>query len=148
MSINCDVQQITLSWNAIRSKRQASPSTELREQAHSKISASAGISNASDEQSAERELSRVISKSDFARMDVVGQFNRGFIIARRRTRDSLESLSMSAVDDLDDLFIIDQHAADEKYNFETLQQTTKIDSQKLFKYVLDKFDFEVGFVDH
>ena len=36
---------------------------------------------------------------------------------------------------MDDLFIVDQHAADEKYNFETLQRTTKIDSQKLFRCV-------------
>ncbi|ETW76829.1 hypothetical protein HETIRDRAFT_442135 [Heterobasidion irregulare TC 32-1] len=34
---------------------------------------------------------------------------------------------------MDDLFIVDQHAADEKYNFETLQQTTRIESQRLFK---------------
>lgn len=28
---------------------------------------------------------------------------------------------------------MDQHASDEKYRFETLQQTTKIQSQQLFK---------------
>ena len=45
----------------------------------------------------------------------MGQFNLGFIIAR-----------------LDqDLFIIDQHAADEKFNFETLQRTTRLRPQKL-----------------
>jgi len=36
-------------------------------------------------------------------------------------------------DQMDDLFIVDQHASDEKYNFETLQQTTRIQSQKLFR---------------
>jgi DNA mismatch repair protein PMS2 len=36
---------------------------------------------------------------------------------------------------MDDLFIVDQHAADEKYNFEMLQETTKIESQKLFRCV-------------
>ncbi len=30
-----------------------------------------------------------------------------------------------------DLFIVDQHAADEKYNFENLQKTTQIHAQKL-----------------
>jgi DNA mismatch repair protein PMS2 len=30
------------------------------------------------------------------------------------------------------LFIVDQHAADEKYNFETLQATTRLESQRLF----------------
>ncbi|KAH9481881.1 DNA mismatch repair protein PMS1 [Psilocybe cubensis] len=34
---------------------------------------------------------------------------------------------------LDDLFIVDQHAADEKFNFEDLQSTTKIQSQKLLR---------------
>lgn len=31
----------------------------------------------------------------------------------------------------DDLFIVDQHASDEKYNFETLQRTTEMQSQQL-----------------
>jgi len=31
----------------------------------------------------------------------------------------------------DDLFIIDQHASDEKFNFESLQKSTKINSQRL-----------------
>lgn len=66
-------------------------------------------------------LERVLCKSDFAHMRVVGQFNLGFIIARRVTPD------------MDDLFIIDQHAADEKFNFETLQRTTKIHSQQLLR---------------
>lgn len=48
-------------------------------------------------------------------MQIIGQFNQGFIITR------LDS----------DLFIIDQHASDEKYNFETLQQNTVLKNQKL-----------------
>lgn len=48
-------------------------------------------------------------------MEIVGQFNRGFIVAR-----------------LDqDLFIVDQHASDEKYRFEKLQSETKLKTQKL-----------------
>lgn len=46
---------------------------------------------------------------------VIGQFNLGFIISKHDQ----------------DVFIIDQHAADEKYNFETLQQTTVINTQRL-----------------
>jgi DNA mismatch repair protein PMS2 len=42
----------------------------------------------------------------------------------------------------DDVFIVDQHAADEKYNFETLQLTTKIDSQKLFRWVRSFFQLQ------
>ncbi|XP_023936432.2 mismatch repair endonuclease PMS2 [Bicyclus anynana] len=63
----------------------------------------------------EEELSREISKESFKQMIVIGQFNLGFIITRLH----------------DDLFIIDQHATDEIYNFETLQKTTELTSQKL-----------------
>ncbi|KAJ2504455.1 ATP-binding mismatch repair protein, partial [Coemansia sp. RSA 2049] len=76
-----------------------------------------GIENANDPAEASSALSRLIHKSDFSRMQVVGQFNRGFIIAR-----------------LDhDLYIIDQHASDEKYNFEVLQQRAVIASQPLIR---------------
>lgn len=63
----------------------------------------------------EEELSKEISKDSFKSMQIIGQFNLGFIVTR------LE----------DDLFIIDQHATDEIYNFETLQKTTELTSQKL-----------------
>lgn len=82
----------------------------------------AGLSNVDDDQKAVSALSRVIDKQDFDDMNVVGQFNLGFIIVRRREGSQM-----------DDLFIVDQHAADEKYNFEILQETTKIESQKLFR---------------
>ena len=64
-------------------------------------------------------MERVIPKSDFRTMSVVGQFNLGFIIARRETAS------------MDDLFIIDQHAADEKHNFEDLQKNLRIYCQRL-----------------
>eukprot|EP01083_Nonionella_stella_P071571 192336_1 len=63
----------------------------------------------------ENEMKRVISKSDFEKMEVIGQFNLGFVIARLGS----------------DLFIVDQHASDEKFRFETLQATTTIHSQAL-----------------
>ncbi|KAL2874197.1 ATP-binding mismatch repair protein [Colletotrichum sp. CLE4] len=76
---------------------------------------------------AEAALSLIISKSDFAKMTIVGQFNLGFIIAvRHGARDQ----DGDAVGD-DELFIIDQHASDEKYNFERLQSTTVVQSQRL-----------------
>uniref|UniRef100_A0A7S2TPQ2 MutL C-terminal dimerisation domain-containing protein n=1 Tax=Lotharella oceanica TaxID=641309 RepID=A0A7S2TPQ2_9EUKA len=65
----------------------------------------------------ESAMRRVIQKSDFAKMEIIGQFNLGFIITKLKN----------------DLFIIDQHATDEKYNFERLQRVTKIHSQVLFK---------------
>ncbi|KAI9358709.1 hypothetical protein BD770DRAFT_386803 [Pilaira anomala] len=76
----------------------------------------ASVKNTVDNEIATEALSRVISKPDFGRMRVLGQFNLGFII--------------TALDD-QDLYIIDQHASDEKYNFETLQQITRIETQKL-----------------
>ncbi len=50
-------------------------------------------------------------------MEILGQFNKGFIIVRLRG----------------DLFIVDQHASDEKFRFETLQQCTKLRTQPLIK---------------
>ncbi|VEN57791.1 unnamed protein product [Callosobruchus maculatus] len=64
---------------------------------------------------AEDELQRQIKKEDFSKMKIIGQFNRGFILTQ------LDS----------DLFIIDQHATDEKYNFEQLQLNTELNSQIL-----------------
>ena len=51
------------------------------------------------------------------RMEVLGQFNLGFIIARLGQ----------------DLFIVDQHASDEKYNFERLQAGTALNRQPLLQ---------------
>ncbi|XP_056017837.1 mismatch repair endonuclease PMS2-like isoform X2 [Ostrea edulis] len=70
-----------------------------------------------ENQSAEEELNREISKSMFREMEILGQFNLGFIIVK------LDN----------DLFIVDQHATDEKYNFEMLQQHTVIQCQKLIQ---------------
>ena len=61
------------------------------------------------------ELARVFNQADFLRMQVIGQFNLGFIIARLGQ----------------DLFIVDQHASDEKYNFERLGATTTLNRQPL-----------------
>ncbi|KAI9488678.1 hypothetical protein BDB00DRAFT_30829 [Zychaea mexicana] len=77
---------------------------------------SADLTNTDDHEIAAAALNRVIKKTDFAKMKVIGQFNLGFIITML---------------DGHDLFIVDQHASDEKYNFETLQSTTIIDGQRL-----------------
>ncbi|XP_020878258.1 DNA mismatch repair protein PMS1 isoform X1 [Arabidopsis lyrata subsp. lyrata] len=63
------------------------------------------------------ELERLFRKEDFRRMQVLGQFNLGFIIAK------LER----------DLFIVDQHAADEKFNFEHLARSTVLNQQPLLQ---------------
>ncbi|XP_066292993.1 mismatch repair endonuclease PMS2-like [Branchiostoma lanceolatum] len=70
-----------------------------------------------DNQAAEDELRREISKDKFTQMEILGQFNLGFIIARLGG----------------DLFIIDQHATDEKYNFEMLQRNTVLQGQRLIQ---------------
>lgn len=77
---------------------------------------------------AESKLSLIISKSDFARMRVAGQFNMGFIIAIRPAENGKQDANAS---EHDELFIIDQHASDEKYNFERLQDFTVVQSQRL-----------------
>nr|QHA10207.1 PMS1 [Allium cepa] len=68
---------------------------------------------------ATRELERFFRKEDFGRMQVVGQFNLGFIIGK---------LS-------EDLFVVDQHAADEKHNFEQLSDSTVLHVQPLLQPV-------------
>ncbi|XP_016064287.1 PREDICTED: mismatch repair endonuclease PMS2 [Miniopterus natalensis] len=68
-----------------------------------------------ENQAAEEELRKEISKTMFAEMEIIGQFNLGFIITK------LDA----------DLFIVDQHATDEKYNFEMLQQHTVLQGQRL-----------------
>lgn len=105
----------------------SSPRTAFSAISEGSLTAAAGIQNR-DMAQAEQALSRVISKSDFAKMEVLGQFNKGFIIARLRTNHDDSNKKKS-----DDLFIIDQHASDEKFNFETLQRTTVIKAQALIK---------------
>ncbi|GKU02062.1 dna mismatch repair protein pms2 [Fusarium langsethiae] len=78
---------------------------------------------------AEDKLSLTIARKDFLRMRIAGQFNMGFIIASRPA--SMRSgKELEAVDN-DELFIIDQHATDEKYNFERLQEIQTVQSQRL-----------------
>ena len=54
--------------------------------------------------------------SDFESMIVIGQFNLGFILCRCRNNN---------------LWILDQHACDEKFNFERLCANTTIHEQRL-----------------
>lgn len=73
------------------------------------------------DKTAEDKLSLTVSKNDFAQMRIIGQFNLGFIIAVRPGEDH------------DELFIIDQHASDEKFNFERLQAETVVQNQRLVR---------------
>jgi DNA mismatch repair protein PMS2 len=90
-------------------------------------------------QVAEDKLSLTIHKGDFSRMKIVGQFNLGFILAVRPGTSAAQSTTTGAIRlenptyDDDELFIIDQHASDEKFNFERLQATTTVQSQRLVR---------------
>ncbi|KAI4958258.1 hypothetical protein J4E86_003856 [Alternaria arbusti] len=70
----------------------------------------------------EERLSLTVTKADFHEMRIIGQFNLGFIIAVRPPTSTSPT---------SDLFIIDQHASDEKYNFERLAATTTLVPQRL-----------------
>lgn len=62
-----------------------------------------------------------LSKTDFMAMQVLGQFNCGFILARLDRPDTNTS----------NMYIIDQHAADERFRLETLERLEKINIQQL-----------------
>ncbi|KAA1473278.1 DNA mismatch repair protein MutL [Dentipellis sp. KUC8613] len=121
LSAAFNLSRITDAWRALHTRARAAAAVPPPSTSAAALKTKAGIQDTSDD--VDEVLSRVLHKKDFETMEVVGQFNLGFIIARRRT----------GAGGNDDLFIVDQHAADEKYNFETLQQTTKIDSQRLFR---------------
>lgn len=136
MTLNL-VQQVKTSGSEIR-QRIASLASRLP-QPRAQASA-ADSSDGLEAEDAEEKLSLKISKSDFAKMRIVGQFNLGFILAVREASASAEAADKGKGRDAqpdadadadDELFIIDQHASDEKYNFERLQATTTVQSQRL-----------------
>lgn len=66
-------------------------------------------------------LTLTVTKDDFLKMKIIGQFNLGFILCTRKLETGY------------DMFIIDQHASDEKYNFEQLYKKTVIKVQPLIR---------------
>ncbi|KXS17799.1 hypothetical protein M427DRAFT_54388 [Gonapodya prolifera JEL478] len=79
---------------------------------------------------AEEILTRIVAKNDFDRMAVIGQFNLGFILVKLSKPVEFRSRNEKGKSELD-LFIVDQHASDEKFNFENLKSTTPVRSQAL-----------------
>lgn len=61
------------------------------------------------------DMQRSMKKSEIKTITVIGQFNKGFIIGRLKS----------------DIYIIDQHAADEIYNYETLLRNDGLNVQPL-----------------
>lgn len=106
--INASVQRIDRQLSAIKTALNNSLLPTKKPQI--------GSQALTEETSVEERLSLTVSKFDFANMQISGQFNLGFILANRSNTD---------------LFIIDQHASDEKYNFERLQSTTIVQNQRL-----------------
>jgi DNA mismatch repair protein PMS2 len=92
----------------------------------------------------EEKLSLTVIRSDFAAMDIIGQFNLGFVLAVRKAGDSHKNIpgpdsnstQSPSTPSHDELFIIDQHASDEKYNFERLQSSTTVSNQRLVHPIL------------
>jgi DNA mismatch repair protein PMS2 len=132
ISMRFDLSKISDTWRQLRDRLLV---TSLAAEVNPRFSTckpclgpDAGVSNVEHDDKAAAALSRVIDKEDFGSMEIAGQFNLGFIVTRRR-----KTIGAAGGEEMDDLFIVDQHAADEKYNFETLQQTTRIKSQRLFR---------------
>jgi DNA mismatch repair protein PMS2 len=69
---------------------------------------------------AERELEQCFHKDWFREMEVIGQFNRGFLLTKYGS----------------DVFIIDQHAADEKYIYEQQAGSLRPRKQQLLQAVV------------
>lgn len=94
----------------------------LNETKKSKALSDITVSNiAGDEELTEGMLNLSIHKHDFLKMELVGQFNLGFILVTKLNESTGQK----------DLFIVDQHASDEIYNFERLQNETVIQNQPL-----------------
>ena len=76
-----------------------------------------------DDPEAEVKLQRIIQKDDFPKMKIIGQFNKGFIIATLP--------AASGIIGERDLFVIDQHASDEIYLFHKFSDRARIEMQPL-----------------
>jgi DNA mismatch repair ATPase MutL len=63
-----------------------------------------------------------LSREDLLSMEVIGQFNCGFILTRLARSESTSSTL---------LYIVDQHAADERFRLETLERSEKATAQCL-----------------
>ncbi|CAF0745405.1 unnamed protein product [Didymodactylos carnosus] len=126
MTVKFDFEKLKRRWEMKQNKKNnAQPAPSNFE---AKISVE-------DNQAAEIELQRQIDKTDFKIMNIIGQFNLGFIITCL---------------DRKNLFIIDQHAADEIYNFHMLQETTQFEYQKLLlpKYLSLDYSQELILKQH
>ncbi|SGY15332.1 BQ5605_C013g07330 [Microbotryum silenes-dioicae] len=140
MSCPTNFSKITQAWKSARpltsDLRHSQPAPEEAEPARFDGEKTIDLSRAGvnkDSEQAEQALSLVVTKQDFACMSIIGQFNHAFIIVRRTRRSTSSGGDKTPIPLQDDLFIIDQHASDEKYNYEDLQKSTVIQSQRLIQ---------------
>lgn len=127
--------QLVGSVNGSFSKIQ-SQMEKLRESLRSQTKDISKTTDAGDpgisQETAEDRLSLTVTKDDFAKMRIIGQFNLGFILATRSSENDLNNTGAgTGSSSKDELFIIDQHASDEKINFERLQAETVVQNQRL-----------------
>ena len=113
------IQTLDTSLTSIRDQLQSLKSSlvprDEQEDASPKLAAQDSLGPDTEESETDR-VTLTVTKQDFSSLRIIGQFNLGFILASRGDKD---------------LFIIDQHASDEKINFERLQATTIMQSQRL-----------------
>lgn len=119
LQLSCTLQP---SLVQIKSQAEAVTAALLSSELHQPCQHSTVVKDELDSTQAENKLALTVTKADFKRMRIVGQFNLGFILAIRPPSDD---------QDQDELFIIDQHAADEKYNYERFSRTLTLESQRL-----------------
>ncbi|TIB61057.1 hypothetical protein E3P78_02943 [Wallemia ichthyophaga] len=124
-SLTVNIDELHYKWQKDTNKSNAL-TNENSQKLYSEKLEKAGIENFDNSQAAEQALSRVLHKTDFENLEILGQFNLGFMIVKRK------AVNDNGLQE-NDLFIVDQHAADEKYNYEKLQLNSRIQSQKLIK---------------
>lgn len=96
--IRCDINRIRARARKRRTLEAAEAAKKKRKLDENDMLPDAGIANI-DTAQVDRVLSRVIGKEDFNKMDILGQFNMAFIIARR-------SKPVTEGRGIDDIFII------------------------------------------
>jgi hypothetical protein len=97
----CDLEKIRKRYKTNRAGHGSSENASVHDShpTNTSLLPAAGVTN-QDSTEVDRTLSRVIQKEDFAGMEVIGQYNKAFIIARRQVTDAKTRA------DSDDLFII------------------------------------------
>lgn len=132
-NVHSQVEHVTYSLKYDNEASKSSPAGDLIVNNHKEKHANSILKSANieDKEQGEKYLTLTVRKEDFKKMQVVGQFNLGFIIVTRRIGAKY------------DLFIVDQHASDEKYNFEVLQRENVFKSQSL----IAPFPVELSVID-